>query len=334
MSAVIKAISYYLPEKTLSNEQLCAIFPNLIPDDIVKMTGIKKRHISAPDEIASDIAYAAGEQFFEEHPIEKAAIDFLIFISDALDYKGPTTACILQDRLGLPKTAGVLDSLAGCAGFVYGLSMAKALIESRQAKNVLLLTADMPTKVVHPEDYELRMIFSDGGAATLVSASENESGIGDFVFGTDGSGAKNLMTHYSGARQPITKEWLEKHKDADGMKHGMMKMNGSEIFIFTLKVVLPMVKELLQKAKMEMGDIDLFVFHQANGFLLNVLRRKMKIPEEKFYVYLENCGNTVSASIPIALKEAMKEGKAKKGDKILLASFGIGYSWAGTIITL
>lgn len=336
MRARIKAISYYLPEQKLTNADLCKIFPALSEKEIFAKTGINIRHISATGEIASDIAFQSGRLFFEEQFIKKEEIDFLIFISDALDYKGPTTACILQERLNLPKQCGSIDILHGCSGFIYGLSMAKGLVESGQAENVLVLTADMPTKVLHPDDHELRMIFSDGGAATLVSASgeNNNSAIGNFIFGTDGSGAKKLMVHFSGAREPMSLKWLEKYKNAGGMEHGKMEMDGAEIFIFALKIVPQMVTELLKKSGLSANDIDLFVLHQANGYLLEVLRKKMKIPNEKFFVYLENVGNTVSASIPIALKEAIKEGKAKKGDKILLAGFGIGFSWAGTIINL
>jgi len=331
----IRAISYYLPEKTLDNAELCRIFPQLTDEDIVRKTGIKVRHIAADGEIASEIACTTGMRFLEEHPDTKTEIDFLIYISDALDFKGPTSACILQDKLGLSKNCGAIDILHGCSGFIYGISTAKGLIESGQAKNVLLLTADMPCKVLHPADYETRMIFSDGGAATLISCSENNtSTIGKFVFGTDGSGAYNLITRFSGSREQPTVEWLEKHKAVGGMPYGKMEMNGTEVFIFAIKVVPNMINQLLEKHELKMDDIDLFVFHQASGFLLEILRKKIKIPKEKFFVYLENCGNTVSASIPIALFEAMKEGKAKKGDKILLAGFGIGYSWGGTIIEL
>lgn len=335
MRAYINAISYYLPEKVLTNEDLCRIFPNLTEKDIMARTGVGKRFISAPLEIGSDVACASAEIFFSEHNIPREEIDFLIFCTEGLDYKAPATACILQHRLGLPQTCGAIDVPLGCTGFVYGLSLAKALVESGQAKNVLLLTSDVPSKVIHPEDAELRCIFGDGGAATLVSGTtESEAPIGNFVFGTDGRGAGNLIVHYSGSREPVSAEWLEKYKDADGMKWGKMQMNGSEIFIFAIKAVPPMIRQILEKNKVKQEEVDLFIFHQASGFLLEILRKKLKIPKEKFMVYLENIGNTVSASIPIALKEAIKQGKAKKGDKILLAGFGIGYSWSGTIIRL
>lgn len=334
MKASIKAISYYLPEQVLTNEDLSTIFPHFSKKDIFTRTGIRQRFISAPLEIGSDVAFASAEVFFKEHQIDKGEIDFLIFCTEGLDFKAPATACILQERIGLPRHCGAIDVPLGCTGFVYGLSLAKALVESSQATNVLLLTSDVPSKVIHPQDSELRSIFSDGGASTLISFDACEQGIGNFVFGTDGKGYENLIVRYSGSREPITGQWLNQYKNADGMKWGKMEMNGTEIFIFAIKVVPGLVKQVLEKNATRFEDIDLFIFHQASGFLLEILRKKIKIPKEKFFVYLENVGNTVSATIPIALKEAIKQGKAKKGDKILLAGFGIGYSWAGTVIKL
>lgn len=334
MGAYIKAISYYLPEEVLTNADLVRIFPQLTEVEIFRATGIRKRHITPHGIIGSDLAYLSAIKFFDEHPIKKKEIDFLLFCTHGSDYNGPSSACILQDRIGLPNHCGAMDIPYGCTGFVYGTAIAKSLIESNLAKNVLLLTSDIPTTVIRPENHELRAIFGDGAACTLFSISKNNSSIGDFVFGTDGRGAKNLIVRNSGRREPVTMEYLEKNSDAGGMLNGTMEMNGAEIFIFAVKVVPTMVKQVLEKNNLQQDDIDLFIFHQASGFLLEILRKKLKIPKENFFVYLENVGNTVSATIPIALKEAIKEGKAKTGDKILLAGFGIGYSWAGTVIQL
>ncbi len=334
MNSCIKAISYYLPETMLSNADLCSIFPELKEEEILKSSGIKCRHISAPDQIASDIAFAAAEKLFEEHHINREEIDYLLYCTEALDYIAPATACILQYRLHLPKTCGTLDIPYGCTGFVYGLSVAKGLIESNQAKNVLLLTSDNPTKVIHPKDKELRIIFGDAGAATLLSATTGKNNIGQFVFGTDGSGYQHLIVRKTGFREVITREWIDENSDADGMRMGKMEMNSSEIFLFVLKVVPPMIRALLEKEHLMLQDIDLFVFHQANAQLLEIVRRKMKIPAEKFIIDMEKVGNTVSASIPIAFKNAMDKGLVKKGNKIMVCGFGIGLSWAGTIIEM
>lgn len=334
MGASIKAISYYLPEKVLTNEELSKIFPEYTPEEIFRRTGIKERRIAAPDEIPSDSAVIAAEKFFKEHPsYKKEDIDFLMFTTEMVDRRGPATACVLQTRIGLPINAGAIDIPMGCSGFIYGLMVAQGLIASKAAKNILFLTGDAATKVIHPRDHELRMIFGDAMAATLISASD-ENGIGSFVVGTDGTGAPNLIVSgCCGAEKP-TKEWLDKYADVGGMPYGHLTMDGAEILNFSLKRVPPLVKELLEKEKLGMDDIDVFVFHQASGFMLEVLRRKMKIPKEKFFTNLEHVGNTVAATIPLALYDAMKQGVIKKGNKVLLAGFGIGYSWGATIVTL
>ncbi len=334
MGACIKAISYYLPEKILNNEELSLLFPEYTPEEIFRRTGIKERRIAADNEIPSDSAVIATDKFFTEHSnIKKEDIDFLIFTTEMVDRRGPATACVLQNKLGLPTNLGAIDIPMGCSGFVYGLMVANALINSKVAKNILFLTGDAATKVIHPKDHELRMIFGDAMAVTLISEAEN-SGIGSFVVGTDGSGAPNLIVEgCCGAEKP-TREWLDKYGDVGGMPYGMLSMNGAEILTFSLKKVPPLIKELLEKEKLSMEDIDLFIFHQASGFMLEVLRRKMKIPKENFFTNIEYIGNTVAATIPLALYDAMKAGKAKKGDRVLIAGFGIGYSWGATILTI
>ncbi|MBI2270631.1 MAG: ketoacyl-ACP synthase III [Bacteroidetes bacterium] len=341
MKSYISHISYYLPEQTLTNADLCKLFPNTTEEDIFERSGIKTRHIALSEEDrsfgipGSDLAYYSAIKLFDEYKIDPATVDFLLLCTEGLDYKAPATANILQDRLNLPKHSGAIDIPMGCTGFVNGLSVAKGLIESGQATKVLLLTAEVPSFVIHPDDLELRMLFGDGAAATLIEGhTGKEAKIGPFVFGSNGSGAKHMLVKSSGVREAIDEQWLHKYKNVDGMKHGIMEMNGREIFIFALKEVPAMVNTLLSKAGLEKDKIDLYIFHQANAFLLETLRKKLRIPKEKFFVYLEEVGNTVSASIPIALKEAINSGKAKKGDKIVLAGFGIGFAWAGTIITL
>jgi len=196
------------------------------------------------------------------------------------------------------------------------------------------VTADAPSKVLYPKDKDLRIIFGDGGAATHIAATSEDKCIGKFVFGTDGSGYDKLIVRSSGTREFATREWLDNYADVGGMTLGRLEMKSSDIFLFAMKVVPPMVKELLEKENMMTEDIDLFVFHQANVQMLEVLRKKMKIPAGKFIIDMENYGNTVSASIPIALKNAMDKGLVRSGSRIMLCGFGIGLSWAGTIIKL
>jgi 3-oxoacyl-[acyl-carrier-protein] synthase-3 len=336
VNAAVKAISYYLPPDILSNAELCRIFPELSEPEIFKKTGIRKRHFVNPSEmVASDMAVIAAEQLFNEHNIHRSDIDFILFCSHSFDYKGPATSVLLQDRLSIPNSCGTMDIPLGCSGFTHSLSIAKALINSNQATNVLLITADIPTSVIHPKDSGLRMLFGDAAAATLVGTSEGKECIGNFVYGSDGKGKDNLMVHRSGTRIPSDAEWLNSEEGGNGvLKFGRMEMNPIEVFNFALRIVPSLKDKILQKNNISFDEIDLFVFHQANAFLLSVLRRKMKIPEEKFLMFMEETGNTVSATIPIVLAEAIRSGKAKKGDNVMIAGFGIGYSWSGTVITL
>ncbi|HWJ30119.1 MAG TPA: ketoacyl-ACP synthase III [Flavisolibacter sp.] len=337
MSAFIKAISYYLPESKLSNEDINQLFPEWSIEKIADKTGIKERHIAKKSEYSSDLAVRAAENLFQEHNINREEIDFILLCTQSPDYFLPTTACLLQSELNLPTTVGALDFNLGCSGYIYGLGLAKGLIESGQAKNILLITAETYSKFIHQEDKSVRTIFGDAAAATLViDDHKNDQGIYSLVYGTDGRGAKNLIVKTGGMRYEKTSESSKSFKDAFGntRSEDSLYMNGSEIFIFTLSSVPQLVSSVLDKAGLSLNNIDLFIFHQANTFMLEALRKKITIPKEKFFIFLESCGNTVSSTIPIALSEAMKAGRAKKGDKVLLAGFGVGYSWGGAIITI
>lgn len=334
MKAKIKAISYHLPEKILTNEALIEKFPEWSVEKIADKTGIKERRIAEENVCSSDIGILSCEKLFKEHNIDRNEVDFLILCTQSPDYFLPTTACIMQEKLGIPTAAGAFDFNLGCSGYVYGLSLAKGLIETGAAQNILLVMAETYSKFIHPSDKSVRTIFGDAAAATLLTIenSDVKEPIGSFVFGTDGRGANNLIVKTGGMRYPIKTD--SKVTDEFGNVHdeNSLYMNGSEIFIFTLGIVPKTMKEVLQKANLNQEDIDLFVFHQANQYMLTELRKKLKIPEEKFYIHLENCGNTVSSTIPIALYHAMKEGKVSKGSKVLIMGFGVGYSWAGAIL--
>lgn len=342
--AYINAISYYLPQKSYSNEDIIAEYrgyakadsDEIKPDDIYKQCGVRKRYSAPLNDTAKDIGNEAAFVLFEEWNIDRSKIDYLIFISDALDYKGPTTACVMQRDLGLSESIGAIDILHGCTGWVYGLSLAKALIASNQAESVLVITADTPTKVVHPEDIELRAIFSDGAAATLIEKEPNKElafKVEDFVFGTDGKGEHNLYTSRSATKDPADVEWLSQFKDVPGgMTRGRLVMNSAQIFMFALRKVPQLIKEVLTKNNVKFEAIDFFVLHQANGQMLEFIRKRMKIDQEKFIINIENIGNTVSATIPIAIKQMIEEGKIKDDLDLLIGGFGIGYSWGGTVL--
>lgn len=318
MRAVITAVEYHLPERVLTNEELARQFPEWGVGKIADKTGIERRHVAAAGECSSDLAYAAARKLLARADVRADEIDYVLFCTQTPDFALPTGACLLQHRLGIPTSAGALDINLGCSGYVYGLSLCKALVESGQAGTVLFLTGETYTKLLAPGDKTVRTIFGDAGAATLVRSAAGESGIGPVVFGTDGSGGGNLMCTRGGFR-----------RENDGAP---LVMNGPEIFNFTLKVVPDTVERLLAAAAARVEDVQLFIFHQANRYMLDHLRKKLALPAERFFVSMAHCGNTVSCSIPIALKDAIDSGRIAAGDNVMLVGFGVGYSWGGTLI--
>ncbi|MEO0531382.1 MAG: ketoacyl-ACP synthase III [Planctomycetota bacterium] len=320
--AQIEAVAYHLPDGVESNEQLAALFPQWDAAKIEAKTGIANRHVARTDECVSDLAVKAAERLFDRvGDAVREEIDFVLLCTQTPDYLLPTTACLVQDRLGLRTSVGALDINLGCSGYVYGLSLAKGLIETGQANRLLLLTADTYTKLLAPDDHTVRTLFGDGAAATLLRrADEAGDQVGPFVFGTDGSGADNLIARGTGLRKP----------DTEGSNH--LTMSGADIFAFTLKAVPTAINQLLDNAGLTIDQVDRFVFHQANQYMLEHLRKKIGIPPEKFVLALRDCGNTVSSSIPIALSDALEAGTIRSGERILLVGFGVGYSWSAAIV--
>lgn len=336
MKAYIKAISYYLPERAVSNEDLARQFPGLKIDDLTRLTGVKTRYTAGDDETAGDLAFRAALRLFEEHSIDPSVIDHIIFCAQGADYITPSTACVLQERLGIPGHAGSLDINQGCTGFIYGLSVANGLVSTGNAANVLLLTSVNISELIHPEDRSNRAIFGDGAAATLISTNNEMQGsmIGDFVFGTDGRGFDAIIIKHGGARYPCYKYPSEDYVDEAGniRNDRNFYMNGAAVFNFSVEKVPPMIDELLEKAGISKDDVNLYVLHQANRIILESIFRKMKVPPEKTLYHLENCGNTVASTIPIAMYHGIRDDRIKRGDTLVLAGFGVGFSWAGCVI--
>jgi len=311
---------------------------NITPESIFQQCGIKKRYVANLEDSAKDLGNRAANKLLNEWNIDRATVDYLIFVSEAFEYKGPSTAAIMQHDLCLEQDIGTLDILQGCTGWVYGLSIAKAVIMAGLAKNVLLITSDVTTRVIHPEDIELSSIFSDAAAASLISSEKRNNGIntsiGDFIFGTDGRGVKHLFVERSATKDPADIAWLKQYENVpSGLKWGRLRMDSPKVFLFVIRRVPQLIKAVLEKHKLNLEDIDYFVFHQANGSMLEFLRKRMKIPKEKFIISIEEVGNTVSATIPIALKQMVDQKKIKKEHKILVAGFGIGFTWGATILT-
>ena len=329
MKAYIKAIDYYLPEKVLTNTEISERFPEWSAEKVAKKVGITERHISGDYETAADMAYQAAEKLFKVNEGVREQVDFLLLCSQSVDYKLPSSSCILQNRLGLKTSCGAFDFNLGCSGYEYGLAIAKGFIISGVAKNVLLLTAETYTKYIHPEDKGNMTIFGDAATASLIS-TDGFAEIGEFVLGTDGSGAENLIVKTKGARIPNVTGNKVEDDNGNVQWDDHLFMDGKAIFDFTSEAVPAMTEELLKKENLEQDDIDLWVFHQANKYMINYLRKLMCIDKDKFFVFMDKVGNTVSSTIPIALVEAKKEGKLR--GNVLLAGFGVGLSWGATII--
>jgi 3-oxoacyl-[acyl-carrier-protein] synthase III len=326
MHACISAIEFYLPEGTLTNEELARDFPLLSSEKIFQKTGILRRHIAGPSETAVDMAVAAAERLFSKDHLRPADVDFVILCTQSPDFYLPSSACLIQDRLGIPKSSGSFDINQGCSGFIYGLAAARGLIETGCAERVLLLTADTYTKLIRKNDWGVRSLFSDGAAATLISRMPSRPGakpfIGPFTFGTDGAGADRLIVRTGGFRNPVS----------PGSDAPSLEMNGPAIFSFVLDQVPKAVGTLMEKDGTCISEVDLFVFHQASSIVLDSLRRTMRIPPERFFVNIADHGNLVSSTIPVALCDAHARGLILPSDTILLSGYGVGLSWGATLI--
>lgn len=329
--AYIKAISYYLPEKVVTNEELVKEFPEWSVDKVAQKVGVDSRHIAADNETAGDMAEKAARKLFAEYDISPNSIDFVMLCTQSPDYFLPSTACILQDRLGIPTSAGAFDYNLGCSGCIYGMAMAKGLITAGIAKNILLLTAETYNKYLHPSDKSNRSIFGDGAAACLIS-TEGFAEIGEFVLGTDGSGYKHLIVETSASRKKERTNVESVDDDGHIRREDYLYMDGSAIFNFTLDAVPAMMKQVLEKNNLEKDQIDYYVFHQANKFMLNTIRKVCVLPKDKFYINLAETGNTVSSTVLIGLKDCITNKIIKTGDKVMISGFGVGLSWGGVIL--
>jgi 3-oxoacyl-[acyl-carrier-protein] synthase-3 len=336
VSARILGISSQLPERVETNADLARENPDWDVERIAAKTGILARHIAAKDETACDLGYRAAEKLLARGLAPREQIDYLIVSTQTPDYLLPSVASQLHRRLGLGAHAGAIDINAGCAGFVLGLHLAKALIESRAACSVLLITADTYSKLIHPRDRTVRTLFGDAAAATLITAaSDEEPGLGEFVIGTDGAGGPSLIVPSGGFRTPRSEATGVEQQDEQGCLRSQdhLFMDGQAVFSFTLNAVPQALAEVLKKSGLKASEVDWFVFHQANKFMLENLGRAAKVAPEKMVYHLATVGNTVGSSIPLALEAYVEAGKIRPGQKLLLAGFGVGFTWAAALVT-
>ena len=311
----IGAIEFKLGSKIETLAQACEHNPDWQADRLFAKTGIMQRHLAAPGESPLSLAVEACERVLNN--AGRDHIDGLIYVTQSPESTIPTTACLLHERLSLPEKCLAFDLNQGCSGFVYGLSMASGLLRTDQITQCLLVCAEGYSKYIAPDDRTCRPIFSDGASAVLIDA-EGSGDIGPFVFATDGTGAPNLA--------------LKKNNGAAVVGDQVLHMNGPKVLEFTMEAVPASVSHLIDKAGLTFADIDMFIFHQASKVVLDRVRRKLDISEAKMFRNYRDTGNTVSATIPVAMKQARSTGILGTNMTVLIMGFGVGYSLAGCIV--
>ncbi len=324
--AQIGPIAVHFPAQVETAEVWQAEHPEWHIPELMEKTGIERRYIAAPNETAADLAYQACQKLFSDHNIDPASIDYLMLCTQSPDYPLPTTACLLQDRIGMRTNSGAIDFNLGCSGFVYGLGLAQGLIASQQCKRILLVTAETYTKYVDQDDRALRPIFSDAAAATLIESSPTPSLIG-FEFGTDGKGADTLIVSDGGARcaqqaiQPKRrKRW-----------NSRLYMDGQSLMDFTVVAIPELIRSILAKSQLSLPDIQQLLMHQATRKMLEMLQQALQVDGSRLPIRLANRGNTVSSTLPILIEDLRAEGVIQAGQNHMLIGFGVGWSWAGCV---
>jgi 3-oxoacyl-[acyl-carrier-protein] synthase-3 len=331
MGTKIECIEFYYPEKIITNDDLQREFPEYDFSKFEQKIGIRNRYITSENETALDLAIRSAEKLFSYY--DKSKIDYILYCTQSPEYFLPTTACILQDKLKLRKDIGAFDFNLGCSGYTYGLSLAKSLIISGQAENILLVTAETYSKYLHPQDKSNRAIFGDAATSTIVSYSDEDL-INEFVFGTDGAGFEKLIVKNGASKHKVDSKAIEKYYGSNNLYNdNYLYMDGPEIFNFTNEMIPKLVDLIESKNSIERIDVDQFILHQANSFMLHSIRKRLKIEPNNFFVDLFDGGNTVSCTIPIALK---KYSHSNFGglNNIVLAGFGVGLSWCGGLIKI
>lgn len=330
MKAVIKSIASYLPQGVLTNEMIANEFPEWSVEKILSKIGIRERRLSGSETITG-MAIKAAKKLFESTLLNPNDVDYILLCTQSPDYILPTSACIIQNELKIPSSSGAIDFNQGCSGYIYGLSLAKGLIAGHIAKNILLITSEAYTKHIHPLDKSNRAIFGDAATATWISTGSGLE-IENFILGTDGNGYNNLIINNGGSRFP--KNNIESNTESTSYSRNddYLYMNGTEIFNFTIESIPTLVSKTLTINKILLEHINWFVFHQANSFMLQHLRKKIGINIDKFPIEMEYTGNTVSSTIPLVLEKLLIENKVKLHDNLMLTGFGVGYSWGSVVV--
>ncbi len=317
MGYCISNVAHYVPEKVVDNEIIaarCGVDRSFLEDKI----GIKERRVADDDEVTSFMACRSARRLIERGAVDPQEIDALIVCTQNPDYRLPTTACLVQDMLGLKKSIIAFDINLGCSGFVYALPIAGNFIRCGAARGALVIMADQYSKIVDPTDKNTASVFGDASAAILLRGCEEGYGVVDGVFGTDGAGAKHLILYNSGVRK-------------DPEKSSYLFMDGREIFKFSVSVVPDSVKQLLKRNGLELPDVKHYLFHQANLYMLREIKNRLGLRDDQMVIDMEHYGNTVSASIPIAYSDLIEAQPPARGDLAIFCGFGVGLSWGAVL---
>ena len=333
MGLGITAIEYYLPEKVVSNDDLASANPGWDMAKIESKSGVKNRHIAAPDQTALDLGIKAVEKVLANGIITKEQIQAIIFCTQSPDYIMPSNSFLIHKHFNFSEDVWTFDYNLACSGYIYGLAICRGMIETGLAKNILLITAETYSKYINEKDRSTSILFGDGAAASIISQDLDE-GIVDVILSSSGEKFDTFYIPAGGCKMPKDLNTKETTIDQSGNVKSLenIHMNGFAVWQFISKKVSEQVNTLLRRNEMTIDNIDLFVFHQASKLTLDSLVKMLKIKEEKVFFNLENIGNTVSSSLPIALKDAVDAGKLKKGDMVLLSGFGVGLSWGSIIM--
>lgn len=324
-SVIIKGTGSYAPKKELTNEDLSKIV-DTTDEWIYTRSGIKSRHIAAECETTSDMALIASQRALEAAGIKAEEIDLVIVTTVNPDMMFPSTACLLQAKLGIRNNIPCFDIEAACSGFVYGLEVATKMMKSGYYNNALVVSSEKMSSLVDWQDRSTCVLFGDGsGAVVLSTTDEEKTGVLDTVLGADGSDTATLKMPAGGSAMPASKETVENRLH-------YLQMNGREVFKHAVKIMGEKAFEVIERYGISADQISLLIPHQANTRIIESVAKRLKLPMEKVFINIEKYGNTSSASIPIALDEAVRTGRVKKGDYILFVAFGAGLTWGATLV--
>lgn len=333
MGLIIKDIAYYLPERIVTNANIKKEHPDWDIQKVGEKSGVLQRHIAGKNETAFDLASKAIEKLFSKSSLSVNDIQGIIFCTQSPDYIMPSNAFLVHKKFGFGTNVWAFDYNLACSGYVYGLTIARGMLETNMAQNILLITADTYSKYINPNDRSTSVLFGDGAAVSLLCLEEGK-GIIDIELASAGNEFDSFYIPSGGCKIPKNEDTKKIQADFSGNQRTLedIQMNGFAVWKFISRTVPEQIATLLKRNNLYVDDIDMFGFHQASKLTLDSLIKVLKIQSEKVYMNLDRVGNTVSASIPIALKDAEINGYLKKGDLVLLSGFGVGLSWGSLIM--